>query len=188
MSVDFHLIAPPWGQPAVWREANQTVDYLIRIHRPDMDHVIAMAREIRYRLESIFPLMDELCSVACAWCSDRCCLRATVWIDFRDILFLHLNGLQIPPAQLIQDTNDTCCYTGHRGCTLPRLHRPWVCTCYLCPPHMTNLRKKDRPAQNRFNQTVRTIKTGRKEMEDEFIRVISEKTEAVGSLTFNLNL
>lgn len=171
---NFNLTAPPWGEPAEWREANETVDYLIRIHREELDHVIILAREVRHRSESVFPLMDELCSVACTWCPDPCCLRATVWFDFRDILFFRLNDLEIPPAQLIRHTNDTCRYAGIRGCTLPRIHRPWICTCYLCPPQMTNLRRKDRSDQNAFNQAVQAIKTGRKEMEDEFVRVISE--------------
>jgi hypothetical protein len=33
-----------------------------------------------------------------------------------------------------------------RGCRLPRINRPRICTCYLCPTHTAILRK-DHPAE-----------------------------------------
>jgi hypothetical protein len=38
---------------------------------------------------------------------------------------------------------------------------------------MTRLRQKSIPVQDKFSQAVQDIKTGRKEMETEFIRVIN---------------
>lgn len=165
--------APPWGSTTAWKAAKWNLDYLIRLHRPELDRAVNFAREVQVRLESIFPLMDDLCAVTCPWCPDPCCLAAKVWVDFKDLLFLHLCCRQIPPAQLLPDLKKTCRYSSPRGCTLPRITRPWACTWYLCPTQMANLRQKTHTVQNMFSQAVQAIKTGRKEMEAEFIRVVS---------------
>ncbi len=174
MSADFYLLAPPWRSPAEWDEANKTIRDLIRFYRPELDTAVKLARGIQAGLESVFPILDELCAATCPWCPDSCCLRAKVWIDFRDLLFLHLSGQEIPLAQLMRDLKkETCQYLGHKGCALPRMSRPWVCAWYVCPPQMTRLRKKAAPVREKFDQTVQAIKNGRKEMEDEFVRVVS---------------
>jgi len=156
-----------------WQEANRSLNYLIRLHRHKLSRTVSLAREVQVRLESIFSLLDDLCTVTCPWCPDPCCLLARVWVDFKDLLFLHLVGQQIPPSQLLTDLNSVCRYVGPRGCLLPRLARPWTCTWYLCSSQMTRLLQKSIPVQGKFNQAVQAIKTGRKEMEDEFIRVVS---------------
>ena len=170
---DFNGTELLWGTADTWKVANWNLEYLIRRHAPNMSRAMVLAREIQVRMESIFLLLDDLCSVTCPWCPDPCCLRATVWMDFKDLLFLHLNGHQIPPAQLRTALNETCRYWGPRGCMLPRIARPWVCTWYLCPTQKANLRQQPKSVQDKFIRTVQTIKTGRKEMESEFIRIIS---------------
>lgn len=171
-SFSFQL-APPWGSTTMWREVNQSVDHLIRLHRLKLDRAVALALRVQIRLESIFSILDELCAVTCPWCPDPCCMKAKIWVDFQDLLFLHLCGQQIPPSQLLKDLKKTCRYLGLRGCTLPRITRPWVCTWYLCPSQVANLRKKSRSVQDTFSQAIQAIKAGRKEMEAEFIRVVS---------------
>jgi hypothetical protein len=89
------------------------------------------------------------------------------------LLFLHLNGHQIPPAQLLADFKETCSYLSPKGCILPRFSRPWVCTWYLCPTQKANFRQKPNSVQDKFSRAVQAIKTGRKEMESEFIRIVS---------------
>ncbi|QTA90182.1 hypothetical protein [Desulfonema magnum] len=174
MSADFYLLAPPWRSPSEWDEANRTIRDLIRLYRTELDHPVKLARDIQTGLESVFPILDELCAGTCLWCPDSCCLKAKVWFDFRDLLFLHLSGQEIPPAQLMRDLKEeTCRYLGHKGCTLPRISRPWVCAWYICPPQMTRLRKKAGPVREKFNQTLQGIKDTRKKMEEAFIRVIS---------------
>lgn len=164
---------PPWGLKTSWRAANRTLDYLMRLHGPDLDRARALARKVQGRLESIFPLLDDLCAVTCPWCPDPCCLMAKVWVDFQDLLFIHLGGHQIPQAQLLPDMKKTCRYFSPRGCTLPRVTRPWACTWYLCPTQMANFRQKTCRVQDKFNQDIQAIKIGRKKMEAEFIRTVS---------------
>jgi len=161
---------PPWGSAVKWDEANRSLDHLVRLYRPELKQAIALAAEVRVQLKAIFPLLDDLCRTTCPHCPDPCCLVAKVWIDFKDLVFLHISGLQIPQAQLRPDLAQTCRYWSPRGCTLARIIRPWVCTWYLCPPQLANLRRQSPAVQKTFSQAVKAIKTGRKEMETEFIQ------------------
>ena len=173
MESDFYRTAPLWGAEDTWKTANRNFEYLIRRHGPNMNRAVGLAREIQVLLEANFLLLDNLCALTCPWCPDPCCLTAKVWIDFKDLLFLHLNGYGIPAAQLLTDLKETCRYWGPRGCRLPRIARPWVCTWYLCPTQKANFRQKPKSVQYKFIRTVQAIKTCRKEMESEFIRIVS---------------
>ncbi len=163
----------PWSSHKQWLEANQAVDYLITRHAENIKKAENLAIDIKNLLESIFPLFDELCADTCQFCPDPCCNVATVWIDFKDLLFLHLSKQLIPPHQLIRNPEMPCCYLRNRGCRLPRISRPWTCSLYLCPAQTSRLRKKDITVQKFFNKTILNVKAKRNEMEDEFIRVLA---------------
>ena len=163
----------PWGSGAAWDAANRNLDFLLRRNRVALDPALILALKVQARLVSVFALLDDLCRVTCPWCPDPCCLAARVWIDFKDLLFLHLAGHPIPPEQLLWDFKESCRYWSPRGCKLPRISRPWVCTWHLCPTQKANLYRKDRHIQDKFSQTIQAIKVGRKEMEAEFIRIVS---------------
>jgi hypothetical protein len=173
MGNDFYRTEPLWGATDTWKTANWNLEYLIRRHGSHMSRAVILAQDIQFRLESIFLLLDDLSAVTCPWCPDPCCLTATVWMDFKDLLFLHLIGHQIPHAQLLTELNETCRYLSPRGCMLPRIVRPWVCTWYLCPTQKAKLRQKPKSVQDKFIRAVQAIKIGRKEMESEFIRIVS---------------
>ena len=170
---DLHAELPPWGGQAKWFEANRIIEHLIGLHRPELEKAVFLARGIQVQLLSVFPLIDDLCASTCPWCPDPCCMIAKVWIDFQDLLFLHLSGQVIPRAQLLQELGNTCRYWSPRGCTLTRIVRPWICTWYSCPPQMANFRKQNPVVQETFNHAVQAIKTARKQMEAEFIRVVA---------------
>lgn len=162
----------PWGTPVGWNEACFSIKHPLKLHRYQLDKALALAKTLRIQLVSIFSLIDDLCRMSCPWCPDPCCLKANVWFDFKDILFLSLNNGPIPSQQLKARSGDTCRYSGSKGCTLPRITRPWICTWYLCPTQTAILRKKSRPVRDFFSKTLRNIKTCRREMEIEFIKVI----------------
>ncbi len=159
----------PWSSTAEWLEASQSLDHLIGLHERELKKARSLARNIATRLESIFPLIDELCRVTCPFCPDPCCLVAKVYFDFPDLLFFHLTGQPIPEDQLRHTRQEVCRFLGPRGCTLSRSVRPWACTRYMCPPQMTVLRKRDPGTQAFFNDAIQAIKVLRQEMESEFI-------------------
>lgn len=172
-------VSPPWSMTLRWEEANQSLERLLRLHRSKLALAGVFARDVQAQLESIFPVLDDLCASTCPWCPDPCCLSAKVWIDFKDLLFFHLRGHKIPPGQLLANVKQICRYASLKGCTLARVTRPWVCSWYLCPTQKAVLRNKPRSVQGKFYQTVQAIKSGRENMETAFIRVVSWPGESV---------
>ena len=165
-------LAPPWGSSEAWQEANQSVRHHLELYRSHFGFFEKLFRDTENRTVLIFSILDELCENTCPWCPEPCCLSATVWFDFPDLLFLHASGCRIPPAQPRKDLKKSCRYFGSRGCTLPRSSRPWICTWYLCDSQLACLRKKEPETQTVFEQTLQAIKAGRKAREEEFIRVV----------------
>jgi len=88
-------------------------------------------------------------------------------------LFLHFNQQPIPPAQPKANLSMPCRYLGPRGCRLPRITRPWICTWYLCPTQTAKLRNGQQAKRELLNQAMAQIKSERNLLENEFIRVIS---------------
>ncbi len=166
---------PPWASGGEWLEANRTMDYLIWLHDSSLGEVRRHAEKISNGLQSLFPILDELCAVTCGYCPEPCCMLATVWVDFRDMLFMRLCAGKTPPAQLLEGPGNVCRYLRPKGCILPRIQRPWACTLYLCPAQTSRLRKKSEPVREGFHETVRSIKAHRLEMEAGFIRVTSTR-------------
>ena len=165
--------AMPWTTPRAWLAANQSVKFHQRLYHREFEVAAVLAQKLKRCLESIFSVLDELCIDSCPWCPEPCCLKATVWFDFKDLLFLHFNNQTIPPAQPKADLSMPCRYLGPRGCRLPRLTRPWICTWYLCPAQTAKLRNGHQAKRELLNQAKVQIKSERLLLENEFIRIIS---------------
>ncbi len=171
-NIDYHA-GPPWGSKATWQILNRDLDYLICRHHDGLKGAVTMARNMRALLGSIFSILDELCSATCPWCPDPCCLSADVWMDFKDLLFLHLGGEPTPEKQLRSNSKMVCRYWKPKGCGLARMSRPWICTWYLCPAQKAILGRKSRRVRNKFSRQIQDVKDCRRKMEDEFVRVVS---------------
>lgn len=162
----------PWSSPALWQEANASLAAALSRHAAAMAGLYHQARRIACALESLFPLMEDLCRDTCPNCADICCRRAWVWADFRDLLFLHLAGIPPPDTQLIGVTDGHCRFAGPHGCQLERIRRPFVCTWYVCPAQIRLLRRRP-TAQRRVDAALERIKRLRREMEAAFIRTVA---------------
>lgn len=163
----------PWASRREWRAAHQAIAYHLRRHPTDLAPIKSRAQTLQSCLKAVFPIMDELCAASCPWCPEACCLKASVWFDFKDLLFMHFNSLSIPPCQPKANFKNPCCFLGSRGCRLPRINRPWICTWYLCPTQTAILRK-DHPAEcESLKQAFSRIKSERNLMEKEYLRIIS---------------
>lgn len=173
MKWDKVIEIPPWGIASIWDEVNSTINYLINLHKDSLGDVFQIAYGIRANLLSLFPLQDELLKATCTNCQSPCCGTATVWLDFCDLLFIHLTEQIVPDYQLIEKQSDSCRYLSAGGCIIPRLSRPWVCTLYLCPPQMALLRTKGDTMRNNNDKIIQSIKLNRKNLERMFIEKTS---------------
>ena len=163
-TVEFYPAEPWWNGDNKWKASNRSLGSWIECRWNELSQARKIAREIRRQLESIFPLLDEISEVTCPWCPDPCCIVNKVWIDFEDLLFLHLLDLPIPPAQLDTGDGQTCRYLSHRGCRLPRLIRPWACTLHMCPTQVRGLDRKRPSVRSKYHSTIQSIKNHRFDM------------------------
>jgi hypothetical protein len=166
-------LAPPWKTKAAWQAANRSIDALIQRYADKLNAAVTLAAMVRAKLESTFSILDNLCIETCPRCPDPCCLHASPWFDYRDLLFLHLNAVAIPVRQPIEALSATCRYFSLSGCTLERISRPWICTWYLCPVQTCNLNIRRFHQSKELSSGFNEIKAVRKEMEERFIRVIA---------------
>ena len=163
----------PWAPPDEWQAVNRTIRFSLERYPEDFKPAVSLALKAKHRLESIFPVLHEICADSCPWCPEPCCLQARVWFDFKDLLFLHFNKVLIPPAQPRVNLSNPCRHLGSRGCRLPRLSRPWICTWYLCPTQTAKLRNGHQAKRKFLNRAMSQIKSGRNLLENEYIRIIS---------------
>ena len=163
----------PWVSRQQWRAAHQTVAYHLRRYPAHQGLLKNRAQVLESCLKAVFPILDELCAASCPWCPEPCCLKASVWFDFKDLLFMHLNQLSIPPCQPKANLKNPCCYLGSRGCRLERINRPWICTWYICPTQTAILRKGRSAEHESLQHAFRQIKSERSLLESKYIRIIS---------------
>ncbi|MBW1988325.1 MAG: hypothetical protein JRI97_02145 [Deltaproteobacteria bacterium] len=161
---------PTWTCPKTWAQANASIAATIRKSAPDMARALSLARTIQDNLDSLARPMDDLCAATCPWCPEPCCHTAVVWLDFPDLLFIHLAGHKPPPRQLRETTSGPCGYLSPKGCTLPRTLRPWVCTWYLCPTQKRVLATWSQDAQDRVHTLVDHTTRTRRHLEHAFIK------------------
>jgi hypothetical protein len=165
--------AVPWNTSQLWREANASLEILLNRNRVALGGARNHSKRLRYLLEQIFPIMEDLCRKTCPTCTDICCRRAWVWVDFKDLLFFHLAGIVPPEAQLLGRQGDRCRYAGPRGCRLDRIQRPFVCIWYVCPEQarLLNARPTEKSA---LSDIFEQIKKYRRRMEADFIEADME--------------
>jgi len=161
----------PWFTAADWRQANLALQHLCTRHQTALAPARITARKLKSHLEALYPLLDDLCNQTCRGCAEPCCHVATVWFDFRDLVFMHLSEQAITAAQLSRSPDGACRCCGPTGCRLPRLSRPWTCAWYLCPPQKFLLAEMPAETLAGFEQAIAAIKALRKRMEAEFIGV-----------------
>jgi hypothetical protein len=162
----------PWAAPDEWQAVHQTIRFHCDRYPENFKAAVSLAQKVKRCLQTIFPVLDEMCADSCPWCPEPCCLKASVWFDFKDLLFLHFNHQPIPPAQPKTHLSMPCRYLGPRGCRLPRMTRPWICTWYLCPTQNARLRNGYHPKQKLLSWAMAQIKSERHLLENEFIRIV----------------
>lgn len=163
----------PWRTTSSWSEALYALKGLAARHAKELGPARTLAEAVRKHLESVFPALDALCRMTCPECPSPCCLKAAVYADFRDLLFLVLLDLSTPPGQLRTASDASCRYHTPRGCTLPRMQRPWICTWYLCAAQKALLRQWPEADRQQLLSTLDAIRTERRAMEETFLEVVA---------------
>lgn len=123
----------PWPTEALWQEAQAAFRHSLGRNEARLAPAYRHAEAVAHNLDCLADLFDQLAPTTCEICRDPCCGRAKVWLDFKDLLLIHLHGESLPPRQLRRNLREPCRYLGRQGCRLPHRSRPWICTWYICP-------------------------------------------------------
>ncbi len=159
----------PWASSLIWREANSSIAFHIRLYRKQLSEAVDCAFQLKDLLFSLDRFFFELGRQTCVFCPDSCCLKAKVWYDFKDLLFIHLIGERLPPGQPVIKRLDVCRYLTPKGCRLPRILRPWICTWYSCPTQKKRIFEKTKID---IDRKIISVKKYRNHMENEFLTTI----------------
>ncbi len=162
----------PWATAAAWRECRLSLTRTIAAAGADLDEAVAIAGRIVHRYDRAGDLFDELAGASCAVCPQPCCRDARVWLDFKDLLLIHLGGLSPPSGQLRVGWWGRCRYLTSHGCTLLRAVRPWVCTWYICPDQRRVLARDIPGGPVLISKWWREIAVLRNQLEDAFLRAL----------------
>jgi hypothetical protein len=88
-----------------------------------------------------------------------------------DILFSLLKSISM--EQNHSAFGQVCQYLGKRGCTLPRLSRPFLCTWYLCPTQVSRMKTTIGNGDTTgLIDTLQSVKHHRLMMEEAFIEAV----------------
>ncbi|MCG8637678.1 MAG: hypothetical protein MI863_27880 [Desulfobacterales bacterium] len=156
----------PWQKKAEFQEVLMFFTTVSSNRGHDLDPVRSLAGDIRMIFREMDSSLDSLCAVTCPDCRNNCCQRATIWYDFRDLLYLFFGPGSLPGSQISK--NSQCSCLTDTGCSLPRSRRPFVCTWYFCPD------QKEGALQSGLTKKIQKLKDLRSRMETEFCRITGE--------------
>lgn len=165
---------PPWKDENSWHQITLFFQYSCKGNdiRPVWSHAALLAKKIKL----VDGLFTELCNQTCRACSEPCCLRATIWYDFSDLLFLYLYQKTLPPRQILKRRGEPCPFLTPLGCALPRLQRPFICTWYVCTVQRQEIDSIKDSSMHRLQDLLREIQLTRKKLESVFVQVVAPET------------
>ncbi len=129
-------MAVPWKNEKDLKEAVLFLSSLDKNFGETLEPVRVIAKKIQSLYEKMAPVMENISQAVCPDCQNSCCERATIWYDFKDLLYLYFGPGCFPDSQIEKSPGPwgpQCSQLSTTGCTLPRQERPFVCTWYFCP-------------------------------------------------------
>ena len=162
----------PWATEALWAEAQNALAHSLAANGARLAPARRQAAAIAHHRRCLAALFDEVTAVTCAVCATPCCQHAKVWLDFKDLLLLHLNGVPLPPHQLREDLNASCRYLGPHGCRLPHPSRPWICDWYICPDLHRAIARDIPGGLVQVDGLRARVKAGREAMEKAYLEAL----------------
>lgn len=122
-----------WLHGYDWQSVRSWILEKSHLNNEQVLHLESIAHEIARLFLEMADEMEQISQLTCPQCSDICCLRATVWYDIKDLLYIYYYSKELPRSQIWRRPDGACCYLGEYGCSLERSLRPFICTWYICP-------------------------------------------------------
>lgn len=161
----------PWQDEGSWQELQLAIAAICSGLAGKETEVRKLARALHLGYQQLEQPMDQLCSRSCPSCQEVCCVRATLWYDLPDLLFIYLISAELPGGQIFRQPGGACCQLGTAGCVLPRWQRPFICSWYLCASQQTILQGLPEPAG--IQATVERLRSLRKQLYRACVEAVS---------------
>ncbi|MCX7822234.1 MAG: hypothetical protein N2260_02170 [Syntrophobacterales bacterium] len=148
-----------------WKEIQKSLKNYVNSSSPE--HILLMKEvslSIASNIHELDKFMDLLCAKTCYLCSDICCHARGVFYNEVDLLFLTVYGDFYPPSQTRSSQDQKFCsyWESTKGCLLPRVSRPYVCTWFICGDQVAVLESLfDAKTHRYLNALYNTIRHGR---------------------------
>lgn len=158
----------PWIHGFDWAEAALSIKTTIAACGEEVVQLQKIAQDITATYEQIDGGIQEISEKSCTQCLDICCMRATVWYDTRDLIYLFLHNREFPDRQVSRTKEGLCSHLTTRGCKIERINRPFICTWYIC-----SAQKKLMVGRPEIQKGIEKIQNLRKDLEDMFVTTCS---------------
>jgi hypothetical protein len=163
-----------WQDEEVWLQVRSSVQQICTRLGNQNIAIKAVAEDIAAGYAAVDPELELLCGQTCICCLDVCCLKATVWYDLRDLLFLYLSSGRLPIAQIHRNFDNSCSHLSSSGCVLARPERPFICTWYICHMQKTVLATQaENDCAKSLSQKIGDIQVKRKLLEDMCVSAVT---------------
>lgn len=168
----------PWQPAEEWNQVLLSFNALENKGKDRLTKLFSIARKIQKNFELMADPMEKLCADTCVNCEDICCLRATIWFDFKDLLYIYCATGKFPESQIkkvsLKNKTKGCHYFTEKGCILSRIKRPFVCTWYFCPTQKEYLKLHYPNLILDFDRILSNIKELRNKIEEEFVCISAD--------------
>ena len=144
--------------PLVWQQCNRIISSWLTGSSNEISRSArSWAKIIKENLEWLDPLFQRYVETSFNRCQDPCCQATSIFFDRTDLLYLHSLATSIPHTQTRTKSDDPCLYLAEQGCVLPRIHRPYICTWFLCDLHYECFEEEHPKTQREFVRRLAEI-------------------------------
>ncbi len=150
----------PWVHGYDWEQVTQSIIKSASSRKERSRHLQTLAGEIAEIYKNIDNDIEKVSQKTCPSCSDVCCMRATVWYDLKDLLYIYYSSGELPLEQIYRRDDGSCCHLSTHGCILKRSLRPFICTWYICPTQ-----KREMGGGGKLVMSIDKVKELRKRLE-----------------------
>ncbi len=163
--------------PEFWRTVEE-IKTFFREHQGEMEEVNAKALQFKQAFAEIDPLIQEYTAKVCPYCGNVCCCNKHGFPEFADVVAIIAMVGKLPEYDLSVDERAMCQFMGERGCTLPRIQRPYRCTWYFCDPLLLQIEIGPARKFREFTQDVQYMGHARAELLQAFYQLYERKRAA----------
>ncbi len=160
--MDFPEIS--YGSRQQLQDARATIRILFTKNKEVLSDVAALARDLKKTYEALDQYFTAYTEPFCRLCLNPCCVNRHGFPDFEDLVIFEAMGRRDTIFDYRAKETDVCQYLGKDGCMLPRCHRSYRCTWYLCDKVCERFAFDHSLAFRQFELLMENLVDGRKKI------------------------